>query len=674
MALSTMLVALGMPNGAFAQFSCDSGSLAGPTCTITTVQAVSGNTVVAGDLTVAAGGALNYGNGTATIEVGGNLVVAALGSITADGGSGQNGGALTFDITGNATVSGTVSALGGPLGGTGGTLTIGVGGHLTVDGLITADGGPAGAGNNGGSGGLIAITAGGNITVTGDVTADGRAGKNNAAGVGGAGGSVSFTAGGDMTNSGTSISASGGAGGDGPNGGAGGGAGTAGGAGGAGGSITITLHGGAGIGDYTNSGLVQATGGQGGKGGNGGNFTGSSSGTGGAGALGGVGGAGGSITISCCGDVTQTDTGETSASGGAGGAGGNGGNRTGSGTGNGGAGGTGGAGGAGGPVVVSADGAITVQGDVLAVGGPGGSGGTGGTGGTGGAPGAPGAPGAVGAITFNTAQASVTTTGATIDPEPDINTGQDLICSAAPQDPLPDGSTTYTQGFFGSAPEGEAVVATLVDQATCTEINAILAAIGVGSTPYDCTTAGGRLALANFLTGPVGSGPEGDAKGFLPSGFEPGQNLAAQKITLLLNLRLAAVLSSPAVPILSSYFINIDPVQDLVLGVPGAFYDPILTTGGKLGTCTDTTPLDGQCDAAPTLTALGIKVAALDTAGTTVQQILVAADLLIASSDPSIVVNGVTLTRGDMTDILGLINESFDEGVATGLVTAFDAD
>jgi hypothetical protein len=37
-------------------------------------------------------------------------------------------------------------------------------------------------------------------------------------------------------------------------------------------------------------------------------------------------------------------------------------------------------------------------------------------------------------------------------------------------------------------------------------------------------------------------------------------------------------------------------------------------------------------------------------------------------------VNGVTLTRDDMTDILGLINESYDEGVPTGFATAFDAD
>ena len=56
------------------------------------------------------------------------------------------------------------------------------------------------------------------------------------------------------------------------------------------------------------------------------------------------------------------------------------------------------------------------------------------------------------------------------------------------------------------------------------------------------------------------------------------------------------------------------------------------------------------------------------------QEILDAADSLISSGDPSITVNGVLLTRDDVTDILGLINESYDEGDPTGFVTAFDAD
>ena len=36
--------------------------------------------------------------------------------------------------------------------------------------------------------------------------------------------------------------------------------------------------------------------------------------------------------------------------------------------------------------------------------------------------------------------------------------------------------------------------------------------------------------------------------------------------------------------------------------------------------------------------------------------------------------NAQTLTRDDVTDILGLINEAYDEGVITGFVTAFNAD
>jgi hypothetical protein len=239
------------------------------------------------------------------------------------------------------------------------------------------------------------------------------------------------------------------------------------------------------------------------------------------------------------------------------------------------------------------------------------------------------------------------------------------------EDPLPDGTTTFTQGFFGAAPDGEAVVPDLIDEETCGEINDILESIGVGDTPYDCTTDAGRDALALFLTGEVGAGAD---DGFLPSGFSPGQNLAAQKITLLLNLNLGAILEPPAIPLQDGYFLNIDAVQDFVDGVPDAFYDPILTTGGVLGTCTDSEP-DGVCDMGTiVLTALGAKVQDLDDAGTTVADILAAADSLIASGDPDIDVNGVTLTAADLTEILGLINESYDEGVPTGFVTSFDAD
>ncbi len=53
---------------------------------------------------------------------------------------------------------------------------------------------------------------------------------------------------------------------------------------------------------------------------------------------------------------------------------------------------------------------------------------------------------------------------------------------------------------------------------------------------------------------------------------------------------------------------------------------------------------------------------------------LAAADSLLLSGDEDILVNHVILTQVDMTEILSLINESYDEGIPTGFVTAFDAD
>ena len=70
-------------------------------------------------------------------------------------------------------------------------------------------------------------------------------------------------------------------------------------------------------------------------------------------------------------------------------------------------------------------------------------------------------------------------------------------------------------------------------------------------------------------------------------------------------------------------------------------------------------------------TARGRKVENLDIAGTTVQD---AAGSLITNGNADIMVNGETLTRGAVTDILGLINQSYDEGNPIGFVTALDAD
>jgi hypothetical protein len=237
-------------------------------------------------------------------------------------------------------------------------------------------------------------------------------------------------------------------------------------------------------------------------------------------------------------------------------------------------------------------------------------------------------------------------------------------------DPLPDGTTSYTQGFYGASPIGEAVVEHLMNETICSSINYILENAGVSGTPYGCYST-----LPLMLTGTVGPGRD---NGFLPSGFLPGQNMAAQMITLLLNLNLTYVLPADAFPLLGDYYINIDVVEDLfgnppLPSDPPTFVDPVLNIS-ELGSCIDA-DADGACDAnSETLTSLGNKVTDLDAAGTTVEDILNAAFNLLQSGALTIDVNGVTLTKGDLTQILGLINESFDEGLATGFITAYDAD
>jgi hypothetical protein len=239
-------------------------------------------------------------------------------------------------------------------------------------------------------------------------------------------------------------------------------------------------------------------------------------------------------------------------------------------------------------------------------------------------------------------------------------------------DPFPDGTTSYTQGFFGASPNGEAVVAYLMDGVTCEGINFILTKAGVAGTPYDCYT---RLPL--LLTGTVGPGPGKDG-GFLPAGFDPGQNMAAQMITLLLNLNLSYVLSDGAIPMDRSFYINIDVLEDLfgnppASSTPPTYVDPILNIP-ELGSCSDAN-LDGMCDTGSiVLSGIGAKVSDLDAAGTTVEDIFLAAYSLLTSGDATTVVNGVTLSVGELTDVIGLINESYDEGAISGFVTSFDAD
>jgi hypothetical protein len=246
-------------------------------------------------------------------------------------------------------------------------------------------------------------------------------------------------------------------------------------------------------------------------------------------------------------------------------------------------------------------------------------------------------------------------------------------------DPLPDDTLSYTQGFYGASPIGEDLVDQLIDESTCEAIREILNASGFDDTAIaggaiDCSVADDRDLVALFLTGTVGPGED---DGFLPAGNPsvngPGLNLAAQKITLLLNLNLAALAE---IPILSSYFINIDLVQDIVDGAPGPIVDPVFRNPDLYDFCVDTIP-DGEdiCDPGTlVLSALGDLAQALDDAGTTVEDVCDAAVAMIIDDLESVSVNGVDLTRDDMADILGLINESYDEGTPTGFITLGDVD
>jgi hypothetical protein len=139
---------------------------------------------------------------------------------------------------------------------------------------------------------------------------------------------------------------------------------------------------------------------------------------------------------------------------------------------------------------------------------------------------------------------------------------------------------------------------------------------------------------------------------------------------LLLNLNLEWALTGDAEAILDSYFINIDRVQDVIGGVQAGFIDPVAMTLPELSDCTNVDTTD-CC----TLSDLGKLVEALDesAAGTTIGEILDAAlALLMTDTDPQNV-NSVDLTAGDLTGIIGLINESFDPD-PTGFVTAYDYD
>lgn len=229
---------------------------------------------------------------------------------------------------------------------------------------------------------------------------------------------------------------------------------------------------------------------------------------------------------------------------------------------------------------------------------------------------------------------------------------------------------SFTQGFFGGSPIGEAMVAGLINDDNCADINTILASVGAIEETLDCVVPAEETesALSHFLTGTVGAGKEkGDEIGFLPGGSAPNHNLAAQEITVLLNMELEGGINV-------GNFLNIDVVDGL---------DPILTTGGQLGTCLDLLPLepDGICDNFTiTLNALGDVVALLDAEVTAVGDVLDVADAYIelegANVDPTdtVFINGVGVTVEQLTKILGMINESYDAGTPTGFVTISDVD
>jgi hypothetical protein len=253
----------------------------------------------------------------------------------------------------------------------------------------------------------------------------------------------------------------------------------------------------------------------------------------------------------------------------------------------------------------------------------------------------------------------------------------DLEITLADTDPLPDGTTSFTQGRYGSAPAGEAIVTLLVDEVTCGHIMdalTMLIADSQGPGLVDCSSGSGRDDLAVFLTGAVGTAGGNNDGGFLPSGFHR-YNLAAQTITVLLNLNLGAVLSGDETPMQANYYLNIDPVVDLVDGIPGDTIDPVFLNHGDLAEFCEDLDFDQVCDPGTLLlSALGSKVADLDAAGTMVQVILDAALALLQGGANPQNVNGVALSDGDLTTILGLINESYDEGVPTAFVTENDTD
>ena len=131
-------------------------------------------------------------------------------------------------------------------------------------------------------------------------------------------------------------------------------------------------------------------------------------------------------------------------------------------------------------------------------------------------------------------------------------------------------------------------------------------------------------------------------------------------------------------PIELGYYLNIDPVPDS----NGDMVYPLENTYGDeaLGACgTEAADIGGLCadDVNAEMTRLGVLVQQLDDAGTTVEDMLLAADNLLmagATIETITTINDVRLTQLDVTNILSLINKSYKNGIPTGVVTAWDYD
>ena len=273
---------------------------------------------------------------------------------------------------------------------------------------------------------------------------------------------------------------------------------------------------------------------------------------------------------------------------------------------------------------------------------------------------------------------------------------------------LPPGTVSWSQGGFHNVSEALACEVLLeldrdplagmnVDGITgITEILASLSVdVDLSAEGLDSISTSREVnSLCLFLVGDEGGS---DACTFLPAGkllnengqCKPKSNLASQDITLRLNLNLASVYGAwgdegvEFRPIELDYYLNIDPVPHpdgyMVYPLDNTFGDEALGTCGigglELGLCAD----GGGAE----MTNLGMVVQELDRRGTTVGDMLDAADtLLLAGATVTTMhtINGVELTQLQVTDILSMINKSYkydlslNKGVPTGVVTAWDYD